>query len=138
MNYPEIQKLIDNPAAMQEIFHIAELDAMIKEIFPSVPLDMEYKIIEGGTWKEPRFSAENSADMTAYIGIFERALRECRLGTFCGNIDWIPENGYRVWFQFQLNFKSFDGGHNGLAIAEFRFENSQWTKRRYKGEERQS
>ena len=138
MNHPEIQKLIDNPAEMRKILHIAELDAMIKEIFPSVPMNMEYKIIEGGTWKEPRFSAENSADMTAYTGIFERALRECHLGAFGSSVGWTPENGYRVWFQFQLNFKSFDGGHNGLAIAEFRFENGQWNKRRYKGEERQS
>ena len=136
MNYPEIQKLIDNPAAMQEIFHIAELDAMMKEIFPSVPLEMEYKIIEAGTWKEPRFSAENSVDMTAYTGIFERALGECHLNTFGSSVGWTPETGYRVWFQFQLSFKSFDGGHNGLTIAEFRFENGQWTKGRSKGDER--
>ena len=136
MNHPEIQKLIDNPAAIREILHIAELDVMIKEIFPSVPMNMEYKIIEAGKWKEPRFSAENSADMTAYTGIFEHALRECRLGTFGSSVGWTPENGYRVWFQFQLNFKSFDGGHNGLTIAEFRFENNQWTKGHCKGAER--
>ncbi len=138
MNHQEIQKLIDDPAVMREILHITELDAMIKEIFPSVPLDMEYKIIEAGTWKEPRFIAENSADMTAYTGIFERALRECRLGAFGSSIGWTPEDGYRVWFQLQLNFESFDGGHNGLTIAKFRFENGQWDKCRYKGEERLS
>jgi len=99
---------------------------------------MEYKITEAGKWKEPRFSAENSADMTAYTGIFEHALGECHLNTFGGSVGWTPENGYRVWFQFQLSFKSVDGGHNGLAIAEFRFENGQWNKCRYKGEERQS
>ena len=136
MNHPEIQKLIDNPVAMREILHIAELDAMIKEIFPSVPMNMEYKIIEAGTWKELRFSAENSANMTAYTGIFERAIGKCRLGAFGSSVGWTPENGYRVWFQFQLSFKSFDGGHNGLTIAEFRFENGQWTKGRSKGDER--
>ena len=132
----EIQNLIDHLEAIRDTLNIAQLDRLIKGCFcvHGLTLRMNYSVTRGGRFNAPRFNAENADDLTDCAGIFASVLSQCQIGTFNQHIDYTPEAGFTVWFQLSLRYKHFDGGSNGMTIAEFRFQNGEWSKSNFKGE----
>ncbi|MCQ2352474.1 MAG: hypothetical protein MJ033_03230 [Victivallaceae bacterium] len=90
----KIQVLIDNPGAMCEALHIAELDAMIHEIYPGVTFTMDYWVEVGKCAQRPFFIAECREDLTEATGLFAQVLKECKINTFNTAIKWEENAGY--------------------------------------------
>ncbi len=134
----EIQNLIDHPEAIRETLNIAQLDRLIRKCFcvHGLNLRMKYSVTCGGRFNEPRFNAESVDDLTASTGLFTSVLAECRVGTFSQQINWTATDGFKIWFQLSLRYKHFNGGSNGMTVAEFRFQNGTWTMSNSKPEER--
>lgn len=132
----KIQALIDSPDTMREALHIPELDAMIHQIYPGVTFTMEYMVEVGKRAQRPFFMAESRDDLTEATGIFAQVLKECKIDTFNTDIKWDENAGYQVWFSLHLSYSHFDGGSNGMGIADFCFDGKKWRKFCFKGEER--
>jgi len=132
----KIQELIDNHDKMREVLHIAELDALIHGIYPGIAFTMDYRVEVGKRAQRPFFIAECREDLTEASGIFAQVLKECKIDTFNTAIKWEENAGYQVWFGLHLSYSHFDGGSNGMGIADFNFDGKEWTKYRFKGEER--
>lgn len=132
----KIQALIDSPDTMHEALHIAELDAMIHEIYPSFTFTMDYRVEVGKRAQHPFFTVESREDLTDASGIFAQVLKKCKIDTFNTDIKWEEGTGYQVWFGLHLSYSHFDGGSNGMGIADFYFDGKEWIKYRFKGEER--
>lgn len=85
---------------------------------------------------EGRFDAECEQDLVGASGIFAKVLTECKLVTFNSGLKYTTADGYQVWFSLHLSYKHFDGGSNGMCIANFCFENNEWKIFNFKGEEK--
>ncbi len=133
----EIQNLIDHPETISATLNTAQLDRLIRKCFcvHGLTLQMQYSVSLGGRFNEPRFNAENADDVTNCAGIFASVLRKCRIGTFIQHIEWTEIDGFKIWFQLDLRYEHFNGGSNGMTVAEFRFENGKWTMSDFKGED---
>ena len=133
----EIQNLIDHPETIRETLNLKQLDRLIQGCFcvHGLTLQMQYSVSLGGRFNEPRFKAENADDVTNCAGIFSSVLRKCQIGTFSQHIEWTEADGFKVWFQLDLRYEHFNGGSNGMTVAEFRFENGKWSKSNFKGED---
>lgn len=85
---------------------------------------------------EGRFNAECEQDLVGASGVFAKVLTECKLGTFNSALTCTPEDGYKAWFSLHLSYKHFDGGSNGMSVANFWFETGEWKIFNYKDEEK--
>lgn len=123
--HPEIQRLIDHPELLNETLRLDELDRIVHGILPELDFKMNYTVSRdrGG---EPRFDAGCDLDLVPHTGLFKHLLTECRLATFCQCIAFHATEGYRCWFTLHLEYRHFEGGENGMNLAEFMFSKGKW------------
>lgn len=131
--HPEIQRLIDHPELLSETLRLDELDRMVHVLLPELDFKMNYTVSRdrGG---EPRFDAECPLDLVPHTGLFKHLLTECRLATFCQCIAFHATEGYRCWFTLHLEYRHFEGGENGMNLAEFMFSKGKWEVGRTKAQ----
>ena len=122
---PEIQRLIDHPELLRETLHLDELDRIIHSLLPELDFQMKYTITSNHRG-EPRFDADCDQDLVPHAGIFNHLLVKCRLTTFSQCVGHHVTEGYRCWFTLHLDYKHYDGGENGMQLAEFWFGNGKW------------
>lgn len=135
MKVQQIQNLIDNPQAMRDELKLGELETMLKEIFPEIPLEWEFQIEEGKRRGENEaYFCLASNDITEYCGAFSQAMKRVILNEFGTSLRFSEEAGLTVWFSLHLSYHHFNGGSNGTCIADFFFENGEWLKRGFKDE----
>lgn len=119
----EIQNLINHPEAIRETLNTDQLDGLIQKA-TGLNLTMEYRIEEGRS--SIRFEAEAKEDLVGASGIFSNVLTKCRIDTFNSVLKYTSEEGFQVWFSLNLSYQHFNGGSNGMKIAEFQYKNGEW------------
>ncbi len=127
----EIQNLINHPEAIRETLNTDQLDGLIQKA-TGLNLTMQYHVEEGRS--SVRFEAEAKDDLVGASGIFSKVLTECRIDTFSSLLKYTPEEGFHVWFSLNLSYQHFNGGSNGMKIADFQYKNGEWTMSNFKGE----
>ena len=136
MKVTAVQNLIDNPTLFRETLKLDELETMIKDMFPKVPLELKFSLKDGRHLEESKmFFVVNSNDIVEYCGVFSQAMTEVRIGEFGTELSWTEEHGYRIWFRLHLNYRHIGSGSNGAQLATFRFTDGKWTKSEFKGEQ---
>lgn len=137
MKAAAIQSLIDNPAQFRETLKLDELEAMIKKMFPAVPLELKFGLADHRSVGDAKmFFTVDSNDIVDYCGVFSQAMTEVRMGEFGSDLSWSAEDGYRVWFRLHLNYRHIGSGSNGTQLATFTFQDGTWSKSEFKGSER--
>ena len=107
----------------RDIFQIEELERLILKEFDEYASKVKLTFNYNAGRKRIQVDSNNVAQ---YTGIMKKNFAKLQIGNFGGSADIEKRTAF---IPIAFGFKYFNGGENGIEIADFSFKDGKWMKR---------